>query len=67
MAVKIVTGSMLKGLREACCRIASARDTLRTTNWLTLQCTINNSTGPHKAMNITRDNLLAKIICGYLK
>ena len=47
------------------------QSTLRPTNWvtleLTLECTKNNSTGPHKPMNIIRDSLLAKITPGYLK
>ena len=33
-------------------------------NWVTLECTKNNSTGPHKPMNIIRDSLLAKITWG---
>ena len=34
---------------------------------MTLECTKNNSTGPHKPMNIIRNSLLAKITLGYLK
>ena len=36
----------------------------RPTNWVTLECTSNNSAGPHKPMNIIRDSLLAKITRG---
>ena len=43
------------------------QSTLRPTNWVTLERTIINSTGPHKPMNIIRDNLLVIITCGYLK
>ena len=43
------------------------QSTLRPTNWVTLERTIINSTGPHKPMNIIRDSLLAKITLGYLK
>ena len=42
------------------------QSTLRPTNWVTLECTSNNSTGPHKPMNIIRYSLLAKITQGYL-
>ena len=31
---------------------------------MTLECTKNNSTGPHTPMNIIRDSLLAKITRG---
>ena len=40
---------------------ACMQSTLRPTNWMTLECTKNNSTGPYKPMNIIRDSLLAKI------
>ena len=41
------------------------QSTLRPTKWVTLECTKNNSTGPHKPMNIIRDSLLAKITYFY--
>ena len=43
------------------------QSTLRPTKWVTLECTKNNSTGPHKPMNIIRNSLLAKITVEYLK
>ena len=43
------------------------QSTLRPTRWVTLECTKNNSTGPHKPMNFFRNSLLAKITLGYLK
>ena len=42
------------------------QSTLRPTKWVTLECTKNNSTGPHKPMNIIRNSLLAKITLEYL-
>ena len=49
------------------CKVVFVQSTLRPTNWVTLECTKNNSTGPHKPMNIIRDSLLAKITREYLK
>ena len=46
---------------------ATIQSTLRPTKWVTLECTKNISTGPHKPMNIIRNSLLAKITLGYLK
>ena len=37
--------------------ISSKQSTVRPTNWVTLECTSNNSTGPH-------DSLLAKVTRG---
>ena len=48
------------------CRDAASESTLRPTNW-DIGMYSNNSTGPHKPMNINRDSLLAKITWGYLK
>ena len=56
-------------MHSNCCEfsIYYMQSTLRPTNWVTLERTIINSTGPHKLMNIIRDSLLAKITLGYFK
>ena len=43
---------------------ATIQSTLRPTKWVTLECTKNISTRPHKPI---RNSLLAKITLGYLK